>query len=419
MALRLSSHTRRPLLSRLAGTRGAIDLASIMVGVLVIGIIAGVIFASLFTVIPWAQDSAAKGEIDAVRLSEQVGYTAASPVKRYADLPGLIAGGWIQTPADGTVTIGTDPEGTCWAAVIKSASGALFWGENTSPDTLPYEAGVSTSSCIDLATLTGSALWDIPDPALRAAVKGSLGIDQSADLHLSDAPKLTMVETDSGVSLTGLGLATNLAYLKINGGGPVTNFSALTGLTNLTFVNVDGAGITDLSPLAASTGMTTLSINGNPGITDLSPLAGFTHLQNLWAFLDTGITDLRPVSTMVSLQYLELDGTSVSDISPLSGLTNLVGLGLGQTSVSDISPISTMAGLFQLELGNTPVSDLTPLNGLAKLYMLGIGGTSVSDLTPLYNDSALTNLYVTAGSFSDPQVAGLQSALPGVVITKF
>ena len=46
--------------------QGAIDLASIMVGIIVIGLIGGVIAATVFAVIPWAQDNAAKQQLDSV-----------------------------------------------------------------------------------------------------------------------------------------------------------------------------------------------------------------------------------------------------------------------------------------------------------------------------------------------------------------
>ena len=49
---------------------GAIDLASIMVGIIVIGLIGGVIAATVFAVIPWAQDNAAKQQLDSVASAE-------------------------------------------------------------------------------------------------------------------------------------------------------------------------------------------------------------------------------------------------------------------------------------------------------------------------------------------------------------
>ena len=54
--------------------RGSLDLASIMVGVLVIGIVGGVIAATVFAVIPWSQDRAARGALDAVKSAESVQY---------------------------------------------------------------------------------------------------------------------------------------------------------------------------------------------------------------------------------------------------------------------------------------------------------------------------------------------------------
>jgi surface protein len=70
---------RKRLTTSLHTTRGAIDLASIMVGVLVLGIIAGVIAIAVFAVIPWAQNEAAKGDIESVRVAEAV-YKASNGV---------------------------------------------------------------------------------------------------------------------------------------------------------------------------------------------------------------------------------------------------------------------------------------------------------------------------------------------------
>jgi hypothetical protein len=54
----------------LKSSRAAIDLASIMVGVIVIGLISGVIAATVFTVIPWSQDKAAKQQLDNIHTAE-------------------------------------------------------------------------------------------------------------------------------------------------------------------------------------------------------------------------------------------------------------------------------------------------------------------------------------------------------------
>ena len=56
---------------------GAIDLASVMVGIIVIGLIGGLVAATVFMVIPWTQDKAAKQQIDSV-VSAQSAYKGLS-----------------------------------------------------------------------------------------------------------------------------------------------------------------------------------------------------------------------------------------------------------------------------------------------------------------------------------------------------
>jgi len=60
----------RALSKVLQSSKAAIDLASIMVGVIIIGLIGGVIAATVFAVIPWSQDKAAKQQLDSVHTAE-------------------------------------------------------------------------------------------------------------------------------------------------------------------------------------------------------------------------------------------------------------------------------------------------------------------------------------------------------------
>lgn len=57
---------------------GAIDLASIMVGIVVIGVIGGVVAATVFAVIPWTQDNAAKQQLDTINSAQSAYYGLSS-----------------------------------------------------------------------------------------------------------------------------------------------------------------------------------------------------------------------------------------------------------------------------------------------------------------------------------------------------
>ena len=50
--------------------RGVIDLGSIMVGVLVLGIVGAVISATVFAVVPWSQDQAARESLSSIEVGQ-------------------------------------------------------------------------------------------------------------------------------------------------------------------------------------------------------------------------------------------------------------------------------------------------------------------------------------------------------------
>lgn len=117
----------RDLRAALLNSSGAIDLASIMVGVLVIGVIAGIIAATVFAVIPWSQDKAAEQSLSAVRDAESVAYTqgAEGGASKYQDKAGLLTGNLLQDSPK--VGVATDAAGSCYVGVSKSATGKVFY----------------------------------------------------------------------------------------------------------------------------------------------------------------------------------------------------------------------------------------------------------------------------------------------------
>jgi type II secretory pathway pseudopilin PulG len=110
---------------------GAIDLASIMVGIIVIGLIGGVIAATVFAVIPWAQDNAAKQQLDAIA-SAQSAYIGLSTEGGTA---ASFGGALISAPAvaGGAHTVEGTPSSTVRKIVGADAavSQKLFDGTGT------------------------------------------------------------------------------------------------------------------------------------------------------------------------------------------------------------------------------------------------------------------------------------------------
>lgn len=102
---------------------GAIDLASIMVGIIIIGLIGGVIAATVFSVIPWSQDNAAKDQLSRVVQAEHAA-TALNGGAYTADV-----GNYIDLQKVGATVISNDP--SCYGTFLKSASGNYFYASST------------------------------------------------------------------------------------------------------------------------------------------------------------------------------------------------------------------------------------------------------------------------------------------------
>ncbi|QNE48707.1 hypothetical protein F1C58_16750 (plasmid) [Glaciihabitans sp. INWT7] len=120
--------------SVLRNPRAAIDLASIMVGVLVIGVISGIIAVSVFAIVPWSQDEAAKQNLGSVTTAESASHVADGSWFSYdstADPRGDEARKVsFEKPAQHLV-VDADKEG--WVAGTKSPTGRVFLKTSMSP----------------------------------------------------------------------------------------------------------------------------------------------------------------------------------------------------------------------------------------------------------------------------------------------
>lgn len=150
-----------PLLGHiLRSTLGAIDLSSIMVAVIIVGVIGAVIAASVFTVIPWSQDKAAQVSLRAIQTAETVAMAKEQPTGKYLTTDELVAGGYLSkkvltvnaaaapdiragrgmsiraaaTPdvSPGEPVVVTNSSGSCYVAAIQSSTGKTWWATNDS-----------------------------------------------------------------------------------------------------------------------------------------------------------------------------------------------------------------------------------------------------------------------------------------------
>ena len=383
----------------LSGTRAAIDLASIMVGVLVIGIVGGVIAATVFAIVPWAQDEAAKQDLAAARSAQAV---AKVQQDAFLNRAGLAANGLL--PAKPSMDIVADAAGTCFIAASTSATGRVFYATQAGPD-------VVTLAEAEAQCDTGDAAAVIADPNLRMAMLYSAQKRPTDGLTNDDVAALTSLRgmvffEDPEVEMAWMeaGYMGQDAVIR-----PIADLSGIERASSLTDVNLRGSQVTDLSPLYGL-GLTDLDLAQTP-VSDLGPLRASNQLSTL-GLGGTAVVSLEPLSLLPKLTNVDLRATDVTDLRPLSG-SNVTQLSI--TATDAIVGLDLMTSLEYLGLSSSPFSDTTLLSGLTALKTLYLNYTNVSDLTPL-NGLNLDYLDVTNANVSAADVEAYKTAHPGTTV---
>ena len=158
----------------------------------------------------------------------------------------------------------------------------------------------------------------------------------------------------------------------------MTDISAVSGLTNLTTLDLWGRSLTDISAVSGLTNLTTLDLWGS-GVTDISALSGLTNLT-----------------------WLNLSGRNITDISALSRLTNLKTLDLSFVSAYTLTCQATGEwSQIPHALTGSKLSNISSLSGLTNLTWLNLSGQNITDISALSGLTKLTHLYLGGGTRVD------------------
>lgn len=112
----------------LRSVSGAFDLPSIIAGVVVVGILAAGVLASIFGAVPWAQDRSAAQNLASLTVAQG----AAKAVNgSYAGPEGMEALGFLSSSHG--MDFAASDDGSCWVGVDRSGSGKYFYTIDGSP----------------------------------------------------------------------------------------------------------------------------------------------------------------------------------------------------------------------------------------------------------------------------------------------
>ncbi|HSQ98108.1 MAG TPA: leucine-rich repeat domain-containing protein [Rickettsiales bacterium] len=182
---------------------------------------------------------------------------------------------------------------------------------------------------------------------------------------------------------------TNLQALVMDTAGGILSEVALSNFDNLTkmkFLCMKNMTLRNLSHFSNMKELTFLELSGN-SIIDLKPLEDLVNINNLILSNNLGLTDLNPLHKMSKMVKLKLNG--------LSGVKNDKGWSKTSMSIEDFGFLKYMPNLEVLESDNNgKVRDISSVVYCQKLKEAHFNGCfTLADVTPLRFCKDLEELY--------------------------
>lgn len=172
--MKVITRARTGLRRALGSESGAFDLQSVVTGALVTGVLAGASFATVFGVIPWAQDNTASDSLQSLHAAQAA---ARNGNNGYMATAGLIGADFLDKSSSSVTA--TNTAASCYVGLSKSGTGKIFYVTDTVKDPV---------------TLAGAAT-NVPGGCLTttefATLKASIGTTATAGAPTLAAPLVT------------------------------------------------------------------------------------------------------------------------------------------------------------------------------------------------------------------------------------
>ena len=185
-------------------SRAAIDLASIMVGIIIIGLIGGVIAATIFAVIPWTQDKAAKQQLESIHTAENAYYGLSTATD--SDLKDAIPSSFTSSDGLDANNLLTSSPNYCviasdglqnYIGYSRSGSGKVFFSTNDNKQPRVYDADLP-----DDCSYVQSGQPAAPAVVNLAFPEGNVGVPYSYAVSASGFPRPTFSISELPAGLT-------------------------------------------------------------------------------------------------------------------------------------------------------------------------------------------------------------------------
>lgn len=391
-------------------SKGAVDLPSTMVGVTVIGLVSGVVAATVFVAIPWAQDNSAKQQLSSIAIAQaayagvtapKAGFnlTAATQTAivdnsaKYASLKELsekkllkleLQEGSETVSADGKVCVSYDAVSGEYNSAVISATGSIFASSSNQTEPVKVTDG---RTCIGKVK---DGLVLPPAPEMVSLWNTALPGCTTITLPLSG---VTAIDVDWGDGRKDLD-ANN---------SPSHTYSGPAGVKT---VKVSGT-FTKWGDPAAKPCITQVTKWEETGTTDLS--YGFANAANL-----TEVKQIPKSSTNLSYMFNQstyfngdISAWDVSNVTDMSYMFNYARSFDGKIGSWKTNKVTNMSNMFAW--GNSFNSDISTWNvgnvtNMSNMFYMSTEFNKPINWSTSSKVTNMNNMFAYAGKFNSSLV---------------
>lgn len=217
--------------------------------------------------------------------------------------------------------------------------------------------------------------------------------DISALSEFPDLLGLQLTDCDDVNDYSPLMSLTNLEELRIQS-SQLKSIDFIRQMPNLTSFGIEDTQVSSISALESCAGLTFLSLIDNTEIDDYSVISGLTQLTELELELNYGGT-LPSLAGMAQLQWLSVK--YAGDLTPLKDAASVTYLSLEDCSGWELDAVTSMQNLTTLVINDfsSYVDSLEPLTHLPNLTTLSLEDTSVfGNIEEIFGIPTLRCLYL-------------------------
>jgi len=184
-------------------------------------------------------------------------------------------------------------------------------------------------------------------------------------VNLQELKTLTIKETvvnEETIEL--IGTLPCLESLTLNKCG-LSTLNGLDYAKMLTFLDLTGNAIVDITPIAKLAEIQTLLLNEN-SLSTLPDLSGMTKLQTL-EIANNVLTSVSGIENCNALLALDISGNRLNSIQEVTSVYTLNKLDFSNNQVTQLPQWDTSCHLVTINGASNNITDLTPLSGLGML----------------------------------------------------